>query len=114
MSIEIKGTIYRIGEEVQVTEKFKKQEFILKVHDGNYDQYVKMQCVNDRTDLLHYVKVGQDITAHANLSGKMFTRKDGTEDCITNLNCWKIDAKSESGPAPSSPIEPEVPNDLPF
>lgn len=99
MSYEAKGTIHIIKPVQQVTEKFKKREFILKIDEeinGNvYSNYVPFQTVQAKTDLLDRYQVDEEVTVSFNLKGNLW--KDGA---IGNLDCWKIQSAASNTPAP--------------
>ena len=54
--MEITGTIVEIFEEVVVSDKFKKREFVLKLVDNGYEQEIKFQTIQDKTTILNFVK----------------------------------------------------------
>ena len=90
------GTVRAIMDTQQISDTFRKREFALEIQDGNYPQTVKFQTVQDRTELLDNLEVGQEVTVHFNLKGREFTRKtDGTTDYWTNLEAWRIEAPSD-------------------
>lgn len=95
MSFQITGTIYRIEETVQVSEKFKKREFVLvtteEINAKTYFNYVKMQLVQNKCDLLDYYAEGEEVTVSFNVKGNKW-EKDGKENFITNLDAWRIES----------------------
>lgn len=103
MSLKITGKIHRLYPPVQVSEKFRKREFILEVMEtvnGEvYAQYVKLQAVQGKADMLNNYQLGQMVTVHFNLKGNM-NEKDGKELCFTNLDAWKIEIPGQAA-APS-------------
>lgn len=121
MSYEAKGVIHIIKPVQQVTEKFKKREFILKIDEeinGNvYSNYVPFQTVQAKTDLLDRYQVGEEVTVNFNLKGNLW--KDGA---IGNLDCWKIQSAAGNTPqaAPAAQQQneptsaPENVDNLPF
>ena len=40
MAFDVTGRVHEIYPEQQVTEKFKKREFVLEIQDGMYQQYI--------------------------------------------------------------------------
>lgn len=125
MSFEIQGKLYEIFEEQQVSDKFRKREFVLEFPDGSYTQYVKFQLTQDKCNLLDSYKNGDEIKVHFNLSGKPFT-KNGTTMYFNNLQAWRIESVAGNGGgfgAPAgAPAKSDAPtfyssdadNDLPF
>jgi hypothetical protein len=72
----------------QVSEKFKIQEFILKVGDDKYPQEVKFQLVNDNVDLLDFIQVNEVVEVTFELRGREY---NGTH--YVSLNALKVISK---------------------
>jgi hypothetical protein len=89
MAFEVKGKLEVIYDESQVTEKFKKREFVLMVQDGMYPEYPKFQVTQDKCSLLNSFKAGDEVVVSFNLRGRPNT-KNGVTTYFTNLDAWKI------------------------
>ena len=127
MAYDAQGKLHEIFDEQQVSEKFKKREFVLEIPDGAYTQFIKFQLTQDKCSLLDQYKVGDEVKVAFNLSGKPFT-KNGTTMYFTNLGAWRIEPASAGGnngggnqnnyaaapAAASSFVMDEADNDLPF
>jgi hypothetical protein len=122
-SFETLGTLHEIFSEVQVTEKFRKREFVLEISSGMYTDFVKFQFVQDKCSLLNNFKTGDNVKVYFNLSGRKGTTKDGSTAYYTNLSAWKIEPASPgaassargSGSTPSSSdAPPPDDDDVPF
>lgn len=127
MSYEITGKIAAIYPVVQRTESFKTREFVIEktedIGSRTITNYIKFQCVQDRTTLLDRMKVGEEVKVHFNLKGSKWV-KDGRENFITNLDAWRIEQLVPSVQAGADPMPPpaaytDVPatdpvDDLPF
>lgn len=126
MSFEVQGRLHEIFDEVQVSEKFRKREFVLEIPDGSFTQHVKFQLTQDKCSVIDQYKIGDEVKVNFNLSGKPFT-KNGTTMYFTNLQAWRVEnagASSGAGnnnagraaqPAANSPfLTEEIDNDLPF
>ncbi len=126
MSFEVQGRLHEIFDEVQVSDKFRKREFVLEIPDGSFTQHVKFQLTQDKCGVVDQYKIGDEVKVNFNLSGKPFT-KNGTTMYFTNLQAWRIEnAGATSGggktssnraeqPATNSPfLTEEIDNDLPF
>jgi single-strand DNA-binding protein len=72
----------------QVSEKFKVQEFILKVGNDKYPQEVKFQLVNDNIDLLDFIQVNEQVEVTFELRGREY---NGTH--YVSLNALKVISK---------------------
>lgn len=130
MSFDVQGRLHEIFDEVQVSDKFRKREFVLEIPDGSFTQHVKFQLIQDKCSAIEQYKIGNEVKVSFNLSGKPFT-KNGTTMYFTNLSAWRIEGANSAGggntgagnsqsnraaqPAASSPfLTEEVDNDLPF
>lgn len=90
MSLEIQGKLHEVFATQQITEKFKKREFIVDMDDNGYQQYIKFQLNQDKCTLIDSFKKGEEIKVSFNLSGRAFTSKTGDQGYITNIIAWKI------------------------
>jgi hypothetical protein len=116
-TMEIKGQVYQVGTTQQVTDKFKKREVILVTEPSSqYPQHIKVQFSQDKCDLADTLQVGSDVTFQCNLRGKLYTDKNGNENCITNLEVWKVEGGAVAQPsAAAQAAQPEADtSDLPF
>ncbi len=107
MSFEIAGRIAEIYQTQQVTDKFKKREFVLEVKETNnsgfeFIEYIKFQAVQDKTSMLDGLNVNDQVKVNFNLRGRKW-EKDGQTTYFTNLDAWKIEKEQ------STSINPDVP-----
>jgi single-strand DNA-binding protein len=51
MAYDVTGRLHEIFDEQQVSDKFRKREFVLEVQDGQYPQQIKFQLTQDKTSL---------------------------------------------------------------
>ncbi len=126
MAFEITGKVIEILPVNQVSDKFKKREFVIeKKETGSgsvFVDYIKFQLIQDKCDLINESFINDEIKIWFNLKGNKWER-DGKVNYFTNLDAWKIErlsAQSRDQNAPSRPsiedIPPEVDDmsDLPF
>ncbi|WP_205501011.1 DUF3127 domain-containing protein [Rufibacter psychrotolerans] len=125
MSFDVQGRLHEIFDETQVSEKFRKREFVLEIPDGSYTQYAKFQLTQDKCGILDNYKKGDEVKVAFNLSGKPFT-KNGTTMYFTNLQAWRVEHAGAAQPQAagnpyaqqpvksSSFISDDMDNDLPF
>ena len=109
--MNVKGLLHSKGEAVQVSEKFKKRDFVIQVA-GEYPQYIALQLSQDKCGLIDNVIIGQEINCHINLRGRLWTDpKTNVEKCFNTLETWKI----ETGAAQfEQPKDGKAQDDLPF
>lgn len=126
MAFEITGKIIEVLPVNQVSDKFKKREFVIEKKDTGgsavFIDYIKFQLVQDKCDLINESFLNEEVKIWFNLKGNKWER-DGKINYFTNLDAWKIEKVSEPGRnqsiQPQSPLEdlpPEIDelSDLPF
>jgi len=113
-SFNLKGVVKHIGEVQQVSESFKKQEFVVTENDGQYPQHVSFQVMQDRCDLLNGVKVGESVEVNFNLRGREWTSPQGEVKYFNSMDCWSLNKVSGEPVTSSSNATNEGEDDLPF
>jgi hypothetical protein len=100
MSYELAGKLVTKYDTVQRTETFKTREFVVEKTDDingrTIVNYVKFQCVQDKTSILDRVNTGDDIKVYFNIKGSKW-EKEGKVNYITNLDAWRIEQLLQSG-----------------
>ncbi|MDB5267299.1 MAG: hypothetical protein JWP58_339 [Hymenobacter sp.] len=138
MAYDVTGRLHEIFDEQQVSEKFRKREFVLEVQDGQYPQHIKFQLTQDKVSLVESFKMGDEVKVTFDLRGRGFN-KNGQMLYFTNLEAWKIEpgaaanyggggGQQQAAPRPAAqnqnptlraqpsaaPIASDDDNDLPF
>ena len=124
MSYEIIGKLTAKYDIVQRTETFKTREFVVeKTDDFNgraITNYVKFQCVQDKTAMPDRFNIGDEVKVQFNLKGSKW-EKDGKVNYITILDAWRMESiklsqdTSDSNSVNYNDIPPaDVVDDLPF
>ena len=123
--MNIKGKILELNDTVQVTDTFKKREFVLEYADNpQYPEFVKFELIQDKCDLIDGLTVGQEVDVHFNLRGRKWTDPKGEVKYFNSLQAWRIDPASAAAPPPSDDSGSQEPawlnaddntdDDLPF
>lgn len=126
MSFEITGKVIEVSPVQQVSDKFRKREFVIEVAEQGaggreFIDYIKFQCVQDRCELISEEYINSETKVSFNLKGNKWER-DGKVNYFTNLDAWRIE-KVDGGegvkgsPPPmldDIPPENEEFEDLPF
>ncbi|MCB9223736.1 MAG: DUF3127 domain-containing protein [Crocinitomicaceae bacterium] len=117
----LKGELKVIENTQQISDSFKKREFVVLDASGQYAQTILFQLVQDRCELLDNFKVGDNVEVTFFLRGREWTNpKDGTVRYFNSLDAWKIDPLgSGSSEAPTTADNAETfvaegDDDLPF
>ena len=106
MSLEVTGKLLVKYETQQVSEKFKKREFVIELAEeinGNiYTNFAKMQLVQNKCDIIDRFKEGEQVKVSFNIKGNKWER-DGKVNYITNLDAWRVEsANAAPGNAPNN------------
>lgn len=86
----IEGTIEAINPVEQITERFKKREFVVKTESVEYPQYLLIQTTNDKVSLLNGFTTGQNVRVHINLNGRKHNGQSGVK-YYNSIDAWKIE-----------------------
>ena len=129
--MEIKGKIKKISETVQISERFRKREFVVEyASNPDYPQPLQFEMVQDRCELLDSFQEGQQVEISFDLRGREWTNPQGQVKYFNSLQAWKLVAENHSVESPPpKPIqqnsetstqekpgwlENEISDDLPF
>lgn len=129
MSYELTGKLVAKFDIVQRTESFKTREFVVEKSDDingrTIVNYVKFQCVQDKTGIVDRVNIGDNVKVYFNVKGSKW-EKDGKTNYITNLDAWRLEHLLASKSSESidndymepldtfSSTAPDAVDDLPF
>ncbi len=124
MNYEISGKLIFKEETQHISDRFQKREFVIEVeNDKNpqWNDFVKVQLIQDRCDLLENIALDENIKVYFNIRGRKWENK-GQTSYFTNLEGWRIEKLEPQNPAdipvPEYRIEdiPPMPeaDDLPF
>lgn len=98
----LKGEIKVIYDIQQISESFKKCEFVVTDASGQYPQTILFQAVQDRSEQLKDFKVGDQVEVTFFLRGREWTNpKDGSIRFFNSLDVWKVEPLG--GKAASTP-----------
>lgn len=123
MSFEINGKLVEKFDTQEITNTFKKREFVIEKVENTggreFTETIKFQLSQDRCDLIDPYNPNEEIKVHFNIKGRKW-EKDGRVSYFTNLEAWRIErvavAQNNMPPQPKmDEIPPEVEeDDLPF
>ncbi len=99
----LKGELKVISPTQQVSDSFKKREFVVVDASGQYAQTIQFQAVQDRCELLDKYQVGQSVEVTFFLRGREWTNpKDGKVVVFNTLDAWKVEAIGSAPTAQST------------
>ena len=91
----LKGELKVINDTVQISDSFKKREFVVIDASGQYAQTIQFQTVQDRCEVLDGFKVGDQVEVTFFLRGREWeSPKDGTVKYFNSLDAWQIEPLS--------------------
>ena len=115
--MNIKGKLVEIFDTVQITETFKKREFIIQDNKNpEYPEFVKVELIQDKVSLLDDLKVGDKINVLINIKGRKWEDKEGNIKYFNSIQGWKIETENEGINQENSEdeINQDPEEDLPF
>ena len=123
MNMQVQGKIHATFDAEQVTQRFRKREFVLELDgESRYPQYVMFQFTGDRCESLDGFAKGDEVRVEFSLRGREWTSPKGEIRYFNSLGTWSIDrvgdaASGGAGDAGTFGDEPPPPSDdddIPF
>lgn len=122
MNMQAQGKIHALFDAEQVTQRFRKREFVLELDGGSrYPQYVMFQFTGDRCESLDGFAQGDEVKVEFSLRGREWTSPKGEVRYFNSLETWSIDRVGDAAPAdaPGGMFEDGAPpptddDDIPF
>jgi hypothetical protein len=94
MNLEITGKLVEKYDTQNVSDRFKKREFVLElveeVNGNPYTNYAKMQLVQNKCDILDRFNVGDVLRVNFNIKGNRY-EKEGRTSYFSNLDAWRLE-----------------------
>ncbi len=121
--MEIKAKMLEIFEIKQITDTFRKREFVVEYAENpQYPEFLKFELIQDKCDILDKFSIGQEVEVHFNLKGRKWTDPQGEVKYFNNLQAWRImdvDSQPAAQPPGNDPSFSEPPpltddDDIPF
>ncbi len=94
--MDITGILKVKNETQQVSEKFKKREFVITDNSSQYPQHISFQLMQDKCNLIDPYTVGAEIKVHFNLRGREWTSPQGEVKYFNTLEAWRLEGNSAS------------------
>lgn len=122
------GTVKKVMDTVQVTERFAKREFVINDSSSMYPQDIIFQAAQDKCSMLDGINQGEQVEVSFNLRGREWTSPQGEIRYFNTLDAWRVERVNQgmpqSGPSdmnldpipapPSATTETAEDDDLPF
>jgi len=118
--MEVLGKIKALGNTQNVTSAFTKRELVIATEE-QYPQFISINFVQDKCDLLNSYKVGDNVKVSINLRGREWVNPQAETKYFNDIQGWRVE-KLEAGSilppaqafAPATNFNEEEHDDLPF
>jgi hypothetical protein len=120
MGFQTRGRIHAISEALQVTERFRKREFVLELAENpRFPQFVQFQLTGDRCESLDGFEVGDEVAVEFSLRGREWTSPKGDTKYFNSLDVWQLERSDGARDRDDEPPLPEGPppgtdDEIPF
>ena len=93
--MNIQGKLIEIFDTIQITETFKKREFIIQDNKNpEYPEYIKVEVIQDKVSLLDNINIGDEIYVLINIKGRKWEDKEGNIKYFNSIQGWKIESEN--------------------
>jgi len=100
--MQVKGTVYAVMETKQVSDKFRKREFVLETTDNpKYPQKLLLEATGDKCESLDGVGVGDSLNVEIDLRGREWRSPSGETKFFNTIQAWKIEVLQKAAPRPA-------------
>lgn len=101
--MDVKGKIVEISAVQQISDSFKKREFVIEYAENpQYPEFVKFEVIQDKCSLLDTLKEAEEVNVSFNLKGRKWTDKQGVVKYFNSLQAWKIQTTETTQTAPEA------------
>ena len=120
MAMEISGRLHAKHDAQQVTERFRKREFVLELSENaRFPQLVLFQLTGDRCERIDDFAVGDDVRVEFSLRGREWKSPRGDLKYFNSLDVWNIERASGDRSRGADPARAESPargldDEIPF
>src|SRR5210317_525694 len=123
--MEVTGKIKKIDEtKTYGSNGFRKREVVLTTEE-QYPQFLLIEFVQDKCDLLNSFNVGEDVKISINLRGREWQNPQGEIKYFNSIQGWRLEKLQAGAPGevppmdasgfePVSSVDENEPDDLPF
>jgi len=121
MGLEVTGKLHEVFDTKQVTERFRKREFVVETSDNpRYPQFVLFQLTGDRCEAIEEFQIGDEVSVDFSVRGREWKSPKGEVKYFNSLDVWTIDGRSsrpvfgDDEPPPLNDPPEGIDDDLPF
>jgi single-stranded DNA-binding protein len=102
--MEVTGKIKLINPEQQVSATFKKRELVVTTEE-QYPQFILINFIQDKCDLLSSFQAGEAVKVSVNLRGREWVSPQGETKYFNDIQGWRVERlQTEASGAPMPPM----------
>jgi len=87
--MEIKGKIVEIYKTIERKNSFKTRDLVIK-QEGEYPEYITIQFIQDKCEVLSSYKKNDDVVIGINIKGRMWEDPEGETKYFNTIQGWRI------------------------
>ena len=114
--MEIKGKLVEKFPTQEVTDTFKKQEFVIEFVENpqySYSEFLKFEMIQDKCGQIDSHEIGSELIVSFNLKGRKWNDPQGETKYFNTLQAWRLQAGTPAASSPSSPSSPSSTSSAP-
>lgn len=122
--MEVQGKIKKIDETKEYGNNgFRKREMVITTEE-QYPQFLNIEFVQDKCDLLDKFQIGDEVKIGINLRGREWINPEGEAKYFNSIQGWRVEKLQQNAPGEMPPPEDFEPaqdlgeqdekDDLPF
>ena len=97
MRLEARGRLHALFDAQQVTERFRKREFVIELAENpRYPQFVQFQLTGDRCEALDGFREGEEVRVEFSLRGREWKSPKGEIRYFNSLDVWMIERQGDA------------------
>ncbi len=109
-SYKVSGRIEVIADTIQASATFQRRDLVIEVNGDKYPQFLSLQFIQEKCDILNSYQVGMQVEVSFNLNGRKWDSPSGETKYFNTLQAWRIsNVGSQQGPPPA-PYQAPVQN----
>ena len=106
--MELAGKVKLVSESKQISPTFKKRELVLSTEE-QYPQHILIEFIQDKTDLLNSVQVGDSVKVGIDIRGREWKSPQGEIKYFNSIHGWRIEKAGAAGGAPMQTPDSQMP-----
>ncbi len=103
--MEVQGKIKKIDQTKEYGNNgFRKREMVITTEE-QYPQFLSIEFVQDKCDLLDKFQIGDDVKIGINLRGREWINPEGEAKYFNSIQGWRIEKQQQNMPDNMPPPE---------